>query len=55
MHACPNQEILVYHSHKEHFKMRIETQGPSVFPTVSWSKVLESSLETQADKLGSHG
>lgn len=33
----------------------METQGPSVFPTVSWSKVLENSLETQEDKLSSHG
>lgn len=60
MHTCtPSQKSLTQHNHfwghKGHYKKSLELQGPSELHVISWSKVPENSLETQAGMLGSQG
>lgn len=57
--STPNQGTLTQHNyfwgHKGHYKMSLEPQGPSELPVISWSKVRENNLGTQAGMLDSQG
>lgn len=48
VHSYHSQETLAQHSHfwchEEHFKISLEIQGPSTFPVIYRSKVLENIL-----------